>query len=179
MKYLDKKQAMLGRVAAAAGARELREAAQVAAPTRRQARAGELLACGCLTELEEQALLVAWANDLGIKLLWYDPDKRTGNPARAGWLKKHGRRNGIPDLFVLNRPGLMIEMKAECKRHTLGENQRDVFPRLEGYGWRLGVCHGAVAAAEVLLREGLCDAADVARLARDVQAAYRFAGGDR
>ncbi|RUR99425.1 VRR-NUC domain-containing protein [Pectobacterium polaris] len=113
-------------------------------------RNGELRKVYHQTELEEQAVLIEWADKTvinGIKIgdyLLHIPNEGKRGPKAARDAKRLGVRAGVPDLFLAlprgGYAGLWIEMKA--KSGKLSPQQEVWLKRLEGTGYRAVCCFG-------------------------------------
>lgn len=116
--------------------------------------------CGAnerLSEHDEQALVVAWADALApsvpeLRMLFAIPNGGARSKAVAGKLKAEGVRPGVSDLF-LSVPkgcyhGLYIEMKAISGRAS--DEQKAWIAAAREYGYRAEVCFGADAAWAVI-----------------------------
>lgn len=140
-------EAFKARIAKAAGARQEREYGPK--KTRRRRSASERLACGCLPEHEEQRALVSAARRIGLTLFWSRAERRESVRLRA-WAAARGALDGMPDLFVLELPGVAVELKARCKKHRLSRRQEQRIAWLRENGWRVIVAHGAEQALSEL-----------------------------
>ena len=139
------------RIIRASGARQIREQERHKRKKRRSRLPGEPLTCGCAPEDEEQRELVAWGCSAGLTLFWTRGERRESY-ASAEWAKQRGALDGMPDLLVLQIPGLMIELKARCSKHRLTRRQEERIAWLRECGWRVLVCHGAQEAIDQLCK---------------------------
>ncbi|MCR4622647.1 MAG: VRR-NUC domain-containing protein [Clostridiales bacterium] len=124
----------------------------------------------CPTEAEEQTWLFQWAAGMArlrwpeLDLLHHIPNGGSRNRVEAARLKAQGVKAGIPDvcLPVPRGPfcGLYIEMKRQ-QGGTLSPEQKVRINQLRMQGYRVDVCKGFHAAADIIeaymeerLREG-------------------------
>lgn len=138
--YETRKAAHLERIRLASGAAEIK--AYGPKKKRRRRTPGEALACGCRPESIEQRELVREAHRRGLTLAWTRGERRESLASRE-WAKQMGARDGMPDLLVLDKPGLAIELKARCGRHKLTRRQEERIEWLRAHGWEVIVAHGA------------------------------------
>ncbi|MBR5342575.1 MAG: VRR-NUC domain-containing protein [Oscillospiraceae bacterium] len=113
-------------------------------------------------EGQEQATLMNWAKMQSwrwpeIALLFHIPNGGGRSKAEAGRFKAEGVKAGVPDLFLPvprgEYHGLFIELKRQAGGRVSAE-QKEWIEKLRDQGYRVEVCRGWEAAAE-LLREYL------------------------
>ena len=109
-------------------------------------------------EAQEQAWLFGWCRYASVKypeldLLHHIANGGSRNKIEAAHLKAQGVKAGVPDLFlpVARRGyhGLYIELKRR-KHGTLSLDQKQWIEALRKQGYRVEVCKGFPAAADVL-----------------------------
>lgn len=113
----------------------------------------------CPTEAEEQTWLFQWAAGMArlrwpeLDLLHHIPNGGSRNRVEAARLKAQGVKAGIPDvcLPVPRGPfcGLYIEMKRQ-QGGTLSPEQKVRINQLRMQGYRVDVCKGFHAAADII-----------------------------
>lgn len=116
-------------------------------------------------EEREQQWLFQWAADAALKwpeleLMHAIPNGGKRDRVTAAKLKAEGVKPGIPDIFLPvprgGFHGLYIEMK-RTRNGRPSEAQRDMIPKLRAQGYRVELCKGFNAAADVI--EGYLDGA--------------------
>lgn len=108
------------------------------------------------TEHQEQAALIAWANNhpiRPIRLLLAIPNGGARSIKTGTMLKAEGVRPGVPDLFLPvargTFHGLWIEMK-RSKGGSVSEDQRKWIYLLDQQGYMVEVCKGFDAAKSTI-----------------------------
>ena len=109
-------------------------------------------------EGQEQAALMSWAQMQSwrwpeLALMFHIPNGGGRSKAEAGRFKAEGVKAGVPDLFLPvprgEWHGLFIELKRQAGGR-LSDEQKEWIPALQAQGYRVEVCKGWEAAAEVL-----------------------------
>ncbi len=109
-------------------------------------------------EGQEQASLMSWAQMQSwrwpeLALLFHIPNGGGRSKAEAGRFKAEGVKAGVPDLFLPvprgEHHGLFIELKRQAGGRVSDE-QKVWIAQLQAQGYRVEVCKGWEAAAEVL-----------------------------
>jgi hypothetical protein len=110
------------------------------------------------TETQEQQWLIEWAHNYRVKypalsLLYHVPNGGSRHKAEARALRRGGVKAGVPDL-CLPVPrgywhGLYIELK-RTKGGRVSDAQREWLDALALQGYRVEVCEGWRAAADVI-----------------------------
>lgn len=109
-------------------------------------------------EENEQRWLFQWAADAALKwpeleLMHAIPNGGKRDRVTAAKLKGEGVKPGIPDIFLPvprgGFHGLYIELK-RTKGGRPSEAQKDMIPRLREQGYRVEICKGFNAAADVI-----------------------------
>ena len=149
--YQSRLAATKARIAKAAGALQERQGLRQEGVLERQKGPSQALACGCVPEDQEQRALVSWGRSARLTLFWTRAERRESARLRA-WARARGALDGMPDLLVLEYPGLAIELKAECKKHKLSQRQEERIAYLRQCGWTVLVAHGARDATEQIRR---------------------------
>lgn len=122
--------------------RATRHSTQAVEVVRRKPRAPRTLSCGCPDESVEQKAFISDSRKMGVYWHWTRAERKEGVKLRA-WARAMGEQAGMPDLVCISHPSLALEMKAQCKRHTLSDTQRKMKAYLESRGWTVLVAHGA------------------------------------
>jgi hypothetical protein len=111
-------------------------------------------------EENEQRWLFQWAADAvrrwpELALMHAIPNGGKRDRVTAAKLKGEGVKPGIPDIFLPvprgGFHGLYIELK-RTKGGRPSEAQKDMIPRLREQGYRVEICKGFNAAADVIER---------------------------
>lgn len=111
-------------------------------------------------EENEQRWLFQWAADAArrwpeLELMHAIPNGGKRDRVTAAKLKGEGVKPGIPDIFLPvprgGFHGLYIELK-RTKGGRPSEAQKDMIPRLREQGYRVEICKGFNAAADVIER---------------------------
>ncbi len=106
----------------------------------------------------EQAALMSWAQMQSwrwpeLKMLFHIPNGGARSKAEAGRFQAEGVKAGVPDLFLPvprgEWHGLFIELKRR-EGGRLSEEQKKWIPALQNQGYRVEVCKGWEAAAELI-----------------------------
>lgn len=109
-------------------------------------------------EGEEQAALMSWAQMQSwrwpeLSLLFHIPNGGARSKSEAARFKAEGVKAGVPDLFLPvprgEWHGLFIELKRQAGGR-LSDEQKEWIPALQAQGYRVEVCKGWEAAAELL-----------------------------
>ena len=109
-------------------------------------------------EGQEQAALMSWAQMQSwrwpeLALLFHIPNGGGRSKAEAGRFKAEGVKAGVPDLFLPvphgGYHGLFIELKRQAGGRVSTE-QKEWIEKLREQGYRVEVCKGWEAAAEVI-----------------------------
>lgn len=109
-------------------------------------------------EGEEQAALMSWARMQSwrwpeLALLFHIPNGGARSKSEAARFKAEGVKAGVPDLFLPvprgEWHGLFIELKRQAGGR-LSDEQKEWIPALQAQGYRVEVCKGWEAAAELL-----------------------------
>lgn len=112
-----------------------------------------------MTEAQEQALVIKWSKQPGIRarwpelsLLFHVPNGGSRDVVEGKHLKQQGVKKGVPDLCLPvpsgQYHGLFIEMKTAEGRAT--KEQRWWIEHLSAAGYFAQVCHGWEAAVALL-----------------------------
>ncbi len=111
-----------------------------------------------MSEHDEQAALIAWANYQAniwpeLDMLFAVPNGGHRHKATAALMKAEGVKAGVPDLWLpvpkQGFTGLVIEMK--YGRNKPQDNQLWWLSRLAEHGWRTAVCYSFDEARRVIL----------------------------
>lgn len=111
-----------------------------------------------LSEHEEQAIVIGWANvhmkrHPELRWLFAIPNGARVTIGLAVKLKKEGLKKGVCDLFLPvprnGWHGLFIEMKAE--KGVLSAEQKEFIEFAKEQGYKAVVCHGHVEAIDYIL----------------------------
>ena len=109
-------------------------------------------------EGQEQAALMSWAQMQSwrwpeLSLLFHIPNGGARSKSEAARFKAEGVKAGVPDLFLPvprgEWHGLFIELKRQAGGR-LSDEQKEWIPALQAQGYRVEVCKGWEAAAELL-----------------------------
>lgn len=112
-----------------------------------------------MSEHDEQAALIAWANYQTptypeLEMLFAAPNGGHRHKATAARLKAEGVKPGVPDLLLpVGRDGyvgLVIEMK--FGRNKLTGHQAWWFTKLSEQGWKTAVCYSFEEAQGEIMR---------------------------
>lgn len=111
------------------------------------------------SEAEEQMTLFRWAAEMAVykwpelNLLHHIANGGSRHKIEAARLKAQGVKPGIPDVFLpvprKGYHGLYIEMKRQ-KGGTVSQDQKEMIEALQYQGYRVEVCKGFHAAANVI-----------------------------
>jgi hypothetical protein len=99
----------------------------------------------------EQMRFVEWARERKGWVCMHVPNElgRSGNYARARWLKKMGLLPGAPDILLMTELGnFALEFKAEWEEPS--KEQVKVMSALRDHGWRVAVVYSAEEAVRFL-----------------------------
>lgn len=110
-------------------------------------------------ESDEQTWLFKWAQDMAalkwpeLALMYHIPNGGSRNKVEAARLKAQGVKKGVPDVFLPvprgGYHGLYIEMKRQ-KGSVVSQEQKEYIAALRAQGYRVEVCKGFHAAADVI-----------------------------
>ena len=110
-------------------------------------------------ESDEQSWLFQWAQDMAVlkwtelALMYHIPNGGSRNKVEAARLKAQGVKKGVPDIFLPvargGYHGLYIEMKRR-KGSVVSQEQKEYIAALIAQGYRVEVCKGFHAAADVI-----------------------------
>ncbi len=106
------------------------------------------------TEHEEQAAVVAWCEaTYGKYSIFAIPNMVKCSFATASYLRKEGKRPGVPDLMIPGKHGPFLGLFIEMKRMEGGkvsEEQAAWIAALERMGYAVHVCEGADEAMRII-----------------------------
>lgn len=107
-----------------------------------------------LTEAQEQALVIEWAQyNPRLKWLYAIPNGGSRDKREAANLKRQGVKRGVSDLFLpvpcRGYHGLYIEMK-RTKGGTVSPKQREFIADMTANGYYAAVCRGAQEAIKLI-----------------------------
>ena len=110
-------------------------------------------------EAKEQKFLFQWAENMAVlkwpelRLMYHVPNGGSRNSIEAANLKAQGVKPGVPDVFLpvarKGFHGLYIEMKRR-RGGILSKYQKEYIEALKKQGYRVEVCKGFHAAADVI-----------------------------
>lgn len=110
-------------------------------------------------EAKEQKFLFQWAENMSVlkwpelRLMYHVPNGGSRNSIEAANLKAQGVKPGVPDVFLpvarKGFHGLYIEMKRR-RGGILSKHQKEYIEALKEQGYRVEVCKGFHAAADVI-----------------------------
>lgn len=110
-------------------------------------------------EAKEQKFLFQWAENMAVlkwpelRLMYHVPNGGSRNSIEAVNLKAQGVKPGVPDVFLpvarKGFHGLYIEMKRR-RGGILSKYQKEYIEALKEQGYRVEVCKGFHAAADVI-----------------------------
>ena len=110
-------------------------------------------------EAKEQRYLFQWAANMAmykwpvLRLMYHIPNGGSRNSIEAANLKAQGVKRGVPDVFLpvarQGFHGLYIEMKRR-RGGVLSKDQKEYIEALKEQSYRVEVCKGFLAAADVI-----------------------------
>lgn len=110
-------------------------------------------------ESAEQTWLFQWAQTMAtlkwpeLALMYHIPNGGSRNKIEASRLKAQGVKRGVPDICLPvprgGYHGMYIEMKRQ-QGGTVSTEQKDYIEALRNQGYRVEVCKGFQAAADVI-----------------------------